>query len=192
MLARFHQYAWFVEVLKPVTSIPTVLVAVVAVLEILELVELQTIFVIAVPPPSIKLVPTVTLVEETFVVDALIAAKLVDDTFVAISVSIVELGDLNSVEEATPVGPTVSTLTPVEEESVRRLAVWFVKPTMLRVVDPTTEPCRNAKEVEVVTGATANAGPLIRNAADEEATPLASISKVFTPEEEATAKRRAV
>ena len=42
---------------------------------------------------------------------------------VTVSVPIVDDGDLNSVEEATPVGPMVNTFTPVDEEIVRRLAV---------------------------------------------------------------------
>ena len=55
----------------------------------------------------------------------------------AVKVPIVDDGLRNSDEDATPVGPIVKRLTPVEEEMVRRLAVWFATPWSWSVVVPT-------------------------------------------------------
>ncbi len=46
-------------------------------------------------------------------------------------------GLLNSVEEATPIEDIVKNCLPVEDETVSKLAVWFVTPSILRVVEAT-------------------------------------------------------
>ena len=77
----------------------------------------------------------------------------------AVKVPIVDEGDRNSVEDARPVGPMVKKIRPVDEATVRRFAVWFVAPMILRVVDPTLDPWRKTSEVPVTLGATAKDDP---------------------------------
>ena len=76
-----------------------------------------------------------------------------------VSVPMVELGLLNSVEEATPVGPMVNTLTPVEEAIVKRFPVWLVAPLILREVEATVCTWINNADVFVADGASARAVP---------------------------------